>query len=100
VKVVAVCLVTPCSLADMHRHFRASAASFMRVMEAAGSSQTMLRIYRLTEHFSFVSSRNTVPEERKSLHHFICLFYWGVHFNAFGVPEHVMSAVTVCITET
>jgi len=32
--------VAPFSLADMHRHFRVSAASIMRVMEAAGSSQT------------------------------------------------------------
>jgi hypothetical protein len=26
--------------------------------------------------------------------------FLGVHFNAFGVPEHVMNAVTVCIAET
>ena len=25
---------------------------------------------------------------------FICLFFWGGHFNAFGVLEHVMNAVT------
>jgi len=41
-------VVAPCSLADMHRHFGIPAASIIRVMEAAGSSQTMLHIYRLT----------------------------------------------------
>ena len=28
---------------------------------------------------------------------FICLFFWGVHFTAFGVLERVMNAVNVCI---
>jgi len=41
-------VVTPCSLADIHWHFRVPAASIMGVMEAAGSSQTMLRIFQLT----------------------------------------------------
>jgi len=41
-------VVAPCSLADMHRHFRVSAPSIIRVMEAAGSSQMMLHIYWLT----------------------------------------------------
>jgi len=36
-----------CSLADMHRHFRVPAASIIRMMEAAGSSQIMLHIYQL-----------------------------------------------------
>jgi len=31
---------------------------------------------------------------------FKCLFFWGVHFTASGVLEHVMNAVSVCITET
>ena len=26
---------------------------------------------------------------------FICLFFWGVHFTAFGVLEHFMNAVSV-----
>ena len=26
--------------------------------------------------------------------------FLGVHFTAFGVNEHVMNAVSVCITET
>jgi len=42
----------------------------------------------------------TVPEERKSLHHFHMFVFLGVHFNAFGVLEHVMSAGSVCIAET
>ena len=46
-----------------------------------------------------MTSRNTVPEERKSLHHFHMFVFMGVHFNAFGVLEHVMNAVTVCIAE-
>jgi len=60
-KVVAVCLVhttliwlqyfsdvAPCSLADTRQHFRVPAPSIIRVMKAAGSSQVMLHIYRLT----------------------------------------------------
>jgi len=38
-------VVAPYSLADTHRHFRVPAASIVRVMEATGSSQTMLHIY-------------------------------------------------------
>jgi len=38
----------PFSLADTHQHFRVPVASIVRVMESAGSSQTMLHIYRLT----------------------------------------------------
>ena len=41
-------VVAPCSMADMHQHFRVPAISIIRVMEAAGSSQTMLHNYRLT----------------------------------------------------
>ena len=41
-----------------------------------------------------MTSRNTVPEERKSLHHFHMFVFLGGHFNAFGVLEHVMKAVT------
>jgi len=41
-------VVATCSLAVMHRHLRMPAASIIRVMEAAGSSQTMLHIYLLT----------------------------------------------------
>jgi len=41
-------VVAPCSLADTHRHFRVPAASIIRVMEAVGSSQTMLHIYWFT----------------------------------------------------
>jgi len=41
-------VVAPCSLADMHRHFRVPAASIIRMMEAGGSSQRMLHIYWLT----------------------------------------------------
>ena len=47
------------------------------------------------EPFSFVTSRNTAPEERKSSHHFHVFVFMGVHFSAFGVLEHVMNAVTV-----
>ena len=50
--------------------------------------------------FCFVTSWNTVPEERKSLHHFHIFVFLVVHFTAFGVLEHVMNAVSVCITET
>jgi len=41
-------VVALCSLADTHQHFRAPAASVIRVMEAAGSSQLTLHIYQLT----------------------------------------------------
>ena len=151
-------VVAPCSLADMHQHFGAPAASIIRVMEVAGSSQSTLHIYRLTvagprwqetslsppwepqipfymtvntsvksvwcrdiafdllvsaargqtmPHFiffppildsteaellSFVTSWNTVPDERKSLCHFHMFVFLGVHFTAFGVLEHFMNA--------
>jgi len=41
-------VVAPCSLADMLRHVRVPAASIIRVMEVAGSSQMMLHICWLT----------------------------------------------------
>ena len=44
-----------------------------------------------------MTSRNTVPEERKSLHHFHMFVFLGVHFTAFGVLEHVMNAVSKCL---
>jgi len=37
-------------------------------------------------------------EKKFALISYVC--FSGVHFNAFGVPEHVMNAVTVCIAET
>jgi len=37
-------VVALCSLADIHQHFRVPAASIIRVMEAAGSSQLTLHI--------------------------------------------------------
>jgi len=33
------------------------------------------------------------------MHHFHMLVFLGVHFTAFGVLEHVMNAVSVCIAE-
>ena len=45
-----------------------------------------------------MTSWNTVPEERKSSHHFHV--FLGVHVTAFVVLEHVMIAVSVCIAET
>jgi len=41
-------VVVLCSLADTHQHFRVPAASIIRVMEAAGSSQMILHIYWIT----------------------------------------------------
>ena len=41
-------VVALCSLADMHQHFTAPATSIIRVMEAAGSTQSTLHIYQLT----------------------------------------------------
>ena len=33
------------------------------------------------------------------MHHFRMFVFMGVHFNDFGVIEHIMNAVTVCIAE-
>ncbi len=46
-------------------------------------------------HFS-----SYLPEERKSLYHFHMFVFTVVHFTAFGILEHVMNAVSVCIAET
>ena len=50
--------------------------------------------------FLFVTSWNTVPEERRSLLHFHMFVFLRDHFTAFGVLKYVMNAVSVCIAET
>jgi len=52
------------------------------------------------EPLSFVTSWNTVSKESKSLCHFHVFVFLGVHFTAFGVLEHFMNAVSVCIAGT
>ena len=50
--------------------------------------------------FLFVTSWNTVPEERRSLLHFHMFVFLRDHFTAFGVLKYVMNAVSVCIADT
>jgi len=47
-----------------------------------------------------MTSWNTIPEERNSLHHFHMFVFLGVHFTAFDVLEYVMNTVSVCVAET
>ena len=49
--------------------------------------------------FSFVTSLNNFPEERKSFCHFHVCISLEVHFTAFVVLECVMNAVSVCMAE-
>ncbi len=55
-----------------------------------------------TETFSCDFLENCPRGEEKACTIFISLFFWGagVHLTAFGVLEHVMNAVSVCIAET
>ena len=49
--------------------------------------------------FLFCDFMEYCPRGEKKLHHFRMFVFMGVHFNDFGVLEHVMNAVTVCIAE-
>jgi len=49
--------------------------------------------------FLFCDFTEYCPKGKKKFAPFSYVRVSGVHFNAFGVLEHVMNAVTVCITE-
>jgi len=52
------------------------------------------------EAFLFCDFMEYCPRGEKKCAPFSLFVFWGVHFNAFGVLEHVMNIVSVCITET
>ena len=50
--------------------------------------------------FLFCDFMEYCPRGEKNFAPFSLFFFFlGVHFNAFGVLEHVMNAVSVCIAE-